>query len=170
MRVCVCLCAVSPVFNTWKICAVSERLLVAECFVHSGVRAKDLVSDRLSLCLPRLSSQDTELALQGMQTTRRVYVSSFLSGVCYTCYLTAVTIDRFLFVLRWVISGVCILNGRNGRRAVGEVSTMCYTHNTQPFYGSVEFVRENPGEPVPEETFTHYSHRSHQSSLSAFSI
>ena len=42
--------------------------------------------------------------------------------------------------------------------------------HTQPFYGSVEFVRENPGEPVPEETFTHYSHRSHQSSLSAFSI
>ena len=40
----------------------------------------------------------------------------------------------------------------------------------KPFYGSVEFVRENPGEPVPEETFTHYSHRSHQSSLSAFSI
>jgi len=32
------------------------------------------------------------------------------------------------------------------------------THTTQPFYGSVEFVRENPGEPVPEETFTHYSH------------
>ena len=28
------------------------------------------------------------------------------------------------------------------------------TH-TQPFYGSVEFVRDNPGEPVPEETFTH---------------
>ena len=45
-----------------------------------------------------------------------------------------------------------------------------HTHNTQPFYGSVEFVRENTGEPVPEETFTHYSHRSHQSSLSAFSI
>ena len=44
-----------------------------------------------------------------------------------------------------------------------------HTH-TQPFYGSGEFVRENPGEPVPEETFTHYSHRSHQSSLSAFSI
>ena len=36
---------------------------------------------------------------------------------------------------------------------------------TQPFYGSVEFARENPGEPVPEETFTHYSHRSHQSPL-----
>ena len=42
--------------------------------------------------------------------------------------------------------------------------------NTQPFYGSVEFVRDNPGEPVPEETFTHYTHRGHQSSLSAFSI
>jgi len=26
-----------------------------------------------------------------------------------------------------------------------------YTH-TQPFYGSVEFVWDNPGEPVPEET------------------
>jgi len=34
----------------------------------------------------------------------------------------------------------------------------------------VEFVRDNPGEPVPEETFTHYTHRGHQSSLSAFSI
>ena len=46
-----------------------------------------------------------------------------------------------------------------------------HTHtHTQPFYGSVEFVQDNPGEPVPEETFTHYSHRSHQSSLSAFSI
>jgi len=28
------------------------------------------------------------------------------------------------------------------------------TH-TQPFYGSVDFVWDNPGEPVPEETFTH---------------
>jgi len=26
---------------------------------------------------------------------------------------------------------------------------------TQPFYGSVEFVRDNPGAPVPEETFIH---------------
>jgi len=34
----------------------------------------------------------------------------------------------------------------------------------------MEFVRDNPGEPVPEETFTHYTHRGHQSSLSAFSI
>jgi len=36
--------------------------------------------------------------------------------------------------------------------------TLPYTHthtHTQPFYGSVEFVRDNPGEPVPEETFTH---------------
>jgi len=28
------------------------------------------------------------------------------------------------------------------------------TH-TQPFYGSVEFVRDNLVEPVPEETFIH---------------
>ena len=47
---------------------------------------------------------------------------------------------------------------------------MMATTHTQPFYGSVEFVRDNPGEPVPEETFTHYTHRGHQSSLSAFSI
>jgi len=32
--------------------------------------------------------------------------------------------------------------------------TWQHTH-TQPFYGSVEFVPDNPGEPVPEETFTH---------------
>jgi len=25
----------------------------------------------------------------------------------------------------------------------------------QPFYGSLDFVRYNPGEPLPEETFTH---------------
>jgi len=26
----------------------------------------------------------------------------------------------------------------------------------------VEFVRDNPGEPVLEETFTHYTHHGHQ--------
>jgi len=26
---------------------------------------------------------------------------------------------------------------------------------TQPFYGSTDFVQDNPGEPVPEETFTY---------------
>jgi len=30
----------------------------------------------------------------------------------------------------------------------------CITH-TQLFYGSMDFVRDNPGEPVPEEVFTH---------------
>ena len=35
-------------------------------------------------------------------------------------------------------------------------SMIPHTHtHTQPIYGSVEFVRDNPGEPVPEETFTH---------------
>ena len=29
-----------------------------------------------------------------------------------------------------------------------------HTH-TQPFYGSIDFVRDNPGEPVPEKIFTH---------------
>jgi len=36
---------------------------------------------------------------------------------------------------------------------------MPHTHtHTQLFYGSVEFVQDNPGEPVPEETFTHSCH------------
>jgi len=30
-----------------------------------------------------------------------------------------------------------------------------YTQHTQPLYGSLDFVQDNPGEPVPEETFTH---------------
>jgi len=29
------------------------------------------------------------------------------------------------------------------------------THNTLPFYGSLDFVRDNPGELVPEDTFCH---------------
>jgi len=32
--------------------------------------------------------------------------------------------------------------------------THTHTH-TKPFYGSMDFVRDNPREPVPEETFTH---------------
>jgi len=36
--------------------------------------------------------------------------------------------------------------------------THTHTH-TQLFYGSVEFVRDNPGEPVPEETFTQYTNK-----------
>ena len=31
--------------------------------------------------------------------------------------------------------------------------SLSLTH-TQPFYGCLDFVRKNPGEPVPEETFT----------------
>jgi len=40
---------------------------------------------------------------------------------------------------------------------VAIIRTHCadtHTH-TQPFYGSMDFVRDNPREPVPEETFTH---------------
>jgi len=32
--------------------------------------------------------------------------------------------------------------------------THAHTH-TQPFYGSVDFVWDNPGEPVPEGSFRH---------------
>jgi len=40
-----------------------------------------------------------------------------------------------------------------------------HTH-TQPFYGSLDFVQDNQGEPIPEETFTH----SHSSSSSIIPI
>jgi len=43
-------------------------------------------------------------------------------------------------------------------RARTHARTHTHTH-TQPFYGSLEFVWDNPGEPVPEETLTH-SHSS----------
>jgi len=33
--------------------------------------------------------------------------------------------------------------------------THTHTHNTQPFYGSLDFVRDITGEPVPEDTFRH---------------
>jgi len=33
---------------------------------------------------------------------------------------------------------------------------MSFLSHTQLFYGSVDFVWNNLGEPVPEETFTHY--------------
>jgi len=59
---------------------------------------------------------------------------------------------------------------QSSHQSLGSVLKTTQQQQQQPFYGSVEFVRETPGEPVPEETFTHYSHRSHQSSLSAFSI
>jgi len=42
-----------------------------------------------------------------------------------------------------------------------------HTH-TQMFYGSPNFLRDNPGEPVPEETFTHSYLSCHQLSLNCF--
>jgi len=33
--------------------------------------------------------------------------------------------------------------------------THTHAHNTQPFYGFVDFVRDNPGKPVAEGTFHH---------------
>ena len=40
------------------------------------------------------------------------------------------------------------------RMAKQMVKEHTHTH-TQPFYGSLDFVWDNPVEPVPEETFTH---------------
>jgi len=39
---------------------------------------------------------------------------------------------------------------------ISPLHTYIHTYiHTQPFYGSVDFVRDNPGEPVPEDTFCH---------------
>ena len=38
--------------------------------------------------------------------------------------------------------------------------THIHTHtHTQLFYGSLDSVWDKPGEPVPEETFTHLAHK-----------
>jgi len=45
-------------------------------------------------------------------------------------------------------------------KRISKITNFMSTHtHTQPFYGSLYFVGDNPGEPVPEETFTH-SHSS----------
>jgi len=44
---------------------------------------------------------------------------------------------------------------REGSRPRGRPKRTWRDTHTLPFYGSVDFVRDNPGEPVPEETFTH---------------
>ena len=78
---------------------------------------------------------------------------------------------HYVLLVLWKMSYMPTISHQYSK---GDANTACtqtgWAQLTQPFYGSVEFVRENPGEPVPEETFTHYSHRSHQLSLSAFSI
>jgi len=55
-------------------------------------------------------------------------------------------------VLLKKISGVLTLENVH---SAARTHTHTHTH-TQPFYGSVDFVLDNPGEPVPEETFTHF--------------
>jgi len=51
------------------------------------------------------------------------------------CFLIA----SFTFFKKWTVSG--------------RIHTHTHTHT--PFYGSMDFVGDNLGEPVPEETFTH---------------
>ena len=95
------------------------------------------------------------------------------------CWLRPSRASSRAYRLTWATNLIATRKTRS-RPSPGNVtsSSTCENHqhhththtHTQPFYGSVEIVRDNPGEPVPEETFTHYTHRGHQSSLSAFSI
>ena len=57
-------------------------------------------------------------------------------------------LEKRVVILTWDVVG--------GTVAGRESEMAARTHaRTQPFYGSMDFVRDNPGEPVPEETFTH---------------
>ena len=106
-----------------------------------------------------------------------------LSTIFKMSIILSFNTHTIVLLLFWILSGTTQVSsyqkGKTNldllKQEIVSGSGICWAiwgllHNTQPFYGSVEFVLENPGEPVPEETFTHYSHRSHQSSLSAFSI
>ena len=78
----------------------------------------------------------------------------------YTCVnawyrLTQVVPDRICRAVKWLC--VCVRTAKN----VKDVRVILYgifSHTrtcTQPFYGSLDFDPHNPGEPVPQETFTH---------------
>jgi len=49
----------------------------------------------------------------------------------------------------------CISQWTTAGNNITHCLSFTHTHTSQPFYGSLDFVRDNPGEPVPEETFTH---------------
>jgi len=51
-----------------------------------------------------------------------------------------------------------------GPSVQGPIHLYGYGHtHTQPFYGSLDFVRDNPGEPVPEETIHPLTYCGHHS-------
>jgi len=82
-------------------------------------------------------------------------------------------LDSILFNLDHELLGVCRGLDQFRLKVLQLLFHHCHlrrdTH-TQPFHGSLEFVWDNPGEPVPEETFTHSHSSWSQSSQSAFSI
>jgi len=82
-----------------------------------------------------------------VQLDEKQRLAGMLVSACYF------SIDNMIAELQYCVIDLCF-------PALFRVHT-----HTQPFYGSLEIVWDNPGEPVPEETFTHYTHRSHQSSL-----
>ena len=79
----------------------------------------------------------------------------------------------------WFLQCIHIVRGKTGSISVlqkmsliikGSLPLMTQQQQQQPFYGSVDFVWDNLGEPVPEETSPTHTHCGHQSSQSAFSI
>ena len=71
-------------------------------------------------------------------------LSSLSSSSLYYCSI----ISDFLIMILKMVQDSGLLN----------ILTVYAAHSgkhTQPFYGSLDFVRDNPGEPVPEGTFRH---------------
>ena len=62
----------------------------------------------------------------------------------FSMHSIIMAISRWAWVSQWLVC--IILTGGY---------THTHTHTHTPFYGSLDFVRDNPGEPVPEGTFHH---------------
>jgi len=85
------------------------------------------------------------------------WCSSWLCLVYIQYYITvqALTLTRAGILEPANVGGMVSLWLILGYGGLLKFSIEYFITHTQPFYGSMDFVRDNPGEPVPEETFTH---------------
>jgi len=87
---------------------------------------------------------------------------SFLTGqISLPCNILLCT--QLLYNLPLTFNDTSLLVG-SGAYCLNLFHPVRRNAHTQPFYGCLDSVRDNPGEPVPEETFTH-SHPSWSSNI-----
>jgi len=80
---------------------------------------------------------------------------------CHQCFCLCVgkrgePCKKWLNGSKWQLGGRGQRNHVLGEYILGEYIWVSKQSVLQPFYGSLDFVRDNPGEPVPKETFTHW--------------